>query len=875
MEVRDTQPATYVFWGKFNPESTPSIHPLQAHCTDVACVFEALLAGGRMLAALQSTTSTRLTAKHQSRLAVLAFLHDLGKCNWGFQSKIEGAGSRTFGHVREAVALTDLLEIRGLWTPTWLALLQEMVLWFKDDAQLLPMLYASFSHHGKPVTPADDDTVLRTDRMMPKVWTPKGPIDPMAGVDLLCRAVRKVFPRAFEPGGAPIDASPALQHRFAGLVQISDWLGSDVSVFPYQANSYEDRAAFARKTAPVVLRAIGLAEPGTREVRDFSSIFPFTPSALQEQFNTELPLGDATQLVLAESDPGSGKTEAAFAWFKRSFEQGLVDGMYFALPTRVAAREIYKRVVAAVQAMQPDARRPLGPVLLAAPGYVQVRPVPGALPDVGLALWDEQATTFELLNWSAKHPKRFLSAPVVVGTVDQALMSVLETKHALLRSVCLDRHLLVVDEVHASDPYMREILTHLIRGHTSRGGRVLLLSATLGEVARSRFFKTPLLSLDEAKTRPYPAITTLAGEISVAHTQAAKTVRVSMLGSLEDAPLLERLAAALQAGARVLVICNTVKRANHLFRAALAHPRIGAERLFQVQGMACPHHGRFAREDREVMDQAITATLGKGTASRPLLLIGTQTLEQSLDIDADWLVSDFCPMDVFLQRVGRLHRHARPTRPQGFEAPQVLVRVPDGETFLPWIDAAGRRIFGQAGAGTVYPDMRILQRTVDVLKRHPVLQLPQDNRTLLEETTHPQALALLDDPRWIRHGQTVEGQALSQEIQGSLHVIGEKAFGDWHYDERESRVSSRLGSPSVETRFTKPVQSPFGATLTSLVIPWHMVDASLREQITHDSVKFAANALQADPLQDGDGFTFKSGPSLYRYSSSGLDVQHA
>jgi CRISPR-associated endonuclease/helicase Cas3 len=216
-------------------------------------------------------------------------------------------------------------------------------------------------------------------------------------------------------------------------------------------------------------------------------------------------VGEATRLLLIESDTGSGKTEAALAWWMRLYAEGKVDGLYFALPTRVAARELYTRVLQAVErAFEPD-QRPR-PVLLAAPGYVRIDGEP-VLPDPSGALWDDDtARKWRERLWSAERPKRFLAAPVAVGTIDQALLSVLQVKHSLMRSVCLDRHLLVVDEVHASDPYMRELLKGLLRGHLARGGWALLLSATLGETAAAAFFGREPVPLAAAMARPYPLI---------------------------------------------------------------------------------------------------------------------------------------------------------------------------------------------------------------------------------------------------------------------------------------------------------------------------------------------------------------------------------
>src|SRR5690606_15953151 len=150
-------------------------------------------------------------------------------------------------------------------------------------------------------------------------------------------------------------------------------------------------------------------------------------------------------------------------------------------------------------------------------------------------------------------------------------------------------------------------------------------------------------------------------------------------------------------------VCNTVARANALLRAIEADGRVPGNALFSVDGVVCPHHGRFALEQREVLDAAVSRALGKVSVAGPLLLIGTQTLEQSLDIDADWLVTDLCPMDVLLQRIGRLHRHERGTRPEGFETPHVCVRVPPSD-LAEYLESGDLK--GPAGLGSVSADGR-------------------------------------------------------------------------------------------------------------------------------------------------------------------------
>lgn len=848
-----------VFWGKLDASSTPTrIHPLRDHCIDVALTLRDLL---QIDAIARTLAVGNLLPVHLDRLAAVAFLHDVGKCNHGFQAKRDPKAHATAGHVLEAAALLLDGAVQARWPQPLRELLDQMRGWFLGgEEQLVSMLLAAISHHGRPV--AFRDLAANPDRAVVRWWHPTDGLDPMDGVTELVQTARASFPAAFVTNIPLIDATPALQQRFAGLVMLADWIGSDTQFFQFRADPAEERVVLAQAAAGRALRAIGLVPPCERLPQPFERTFGFAPNPLQTWLDVTLPIDEGSRLVLVESDTGSGKTEAALAWFLRLYAQRQVDGLYFALPTRVAARELYERVRHAIDAAFPDPTGRPSPVLLAAPGYVRIDGKAPQLPDPEGRLWDDdEVARRRERQWAAEHPKRFLAAPVAVGTVDQALLSVLKVKHALLRSVCLDRSLLVVDEVHASDPYMRTLMQCLLRGHLSRGGHAMLLSATLGESACSEYFDRSLLPLAQAIRRPYPSLTTTIGEHALDPPGPRKRVRVDLLDSLDAAAVLPHIVPALAAGARVLAVCNTVARANALLRAVEGDGRVSRDALFSIDGLVCPHHGRFAREHREVLDAAVSRSLGKGTAAGPLLLIGTQTLEQSLDIDADWLVTDLCPMDVLLQRIGRLHRHRRDARPKGFERPKALLRAPAGADLTHWLQRDGS-LRGPAGLGSVYPDGRVLQRTLDVLRSNPEIEIPKDNRALVEQTTHPDALAELAEA-WRSHAQDVEGQRMAQVRAAITGTLDDQPFGELQYQAPEERVATRLGAGNLDLPLAHPVSQPFSTVARSVSIPAHMAP------------KVQTLPERVDATVSDDGFRFSLGERRYRYTRFGLEIDDA
>lgn len=656
------------FWGKLHRSSDNkcAVLALADHCIDVASVFRALCD----LRAIRHSLTQLLPSCEErevllDRLAVFALLHDLGKCNIGFQAKREPSAKHIAGHVRETAPLfldetlsnmaAEALGLAGMST------------WFKEPEGGARLLIASISHHGKPAFDwgaADGNDI----RAMSRHWCATRGLDPFDGLRGLALAARRAFPRAFRSYAPPITVSIELEHRFAGLVMLADWLGShQEAFFPFEHEG--DRIEWSRRQARKALLAVGLDVAHARHcitkgLPSFGSVFNL--AAEPRPLQATLASADLPALLIAESDTGSGKTEAAIMHFLALFSAGQVDGLYFALPSRVAARELYGRVMAAMGRVFGE---DCPPILLAVPGYTHIDGEPVNVLPAETHLYHEADQFHRERAWAAERPKRFLAAPIAVGTIDQALFSNIQVPHAHLRAACLDRSLLVIDEVHSSDVYMRYLSRRLLNRHIRAGGRALLLSATLGSAARAEYLTPdrrppPPESFEEAATRPYPALSA-PGEAMRALVDPsgyAKTVQLEPLNCLPTPEsLLPRLRDAMHAGRRVLVVMNTVGRAIALARLAESDPEL-APFLFSVENRHCPHHGRFARADRELMDKAVGATLGKGSPAGARLLIGTQTLEQSLDIDADWLITDLCPIDVLLQRIGRLHRHDRGPR---------------------------------------------------------------------------------------------------------------------------------------------------------------------------------------------------------------------
>jgi len=732
---------------------------------------------------------------------------------------------------------------------------------------------AILSHHGKPISFQDLGRNNHKNYFPAKKywWTSDGQRDPFHAIAELMEMARKAFPAAFVDDVLPIPHSSRLQHRFAGLLMLADWLGSHDTFFPID-NGKADRLQLAPDAAVRILKSVGLNVQANqqalqKQLWEFEPLFGFLPHPLQQALE-RLPTDDpAHRLLIAEAETGSGKTEAALIRFFRLFVAGEVDGLYFALPTRVAARELYQRVLTYVKKAFPDlTTRPM--VLLAVPGYALVDGIEARLlPNRSSTCSDESEQQKQERTWAAEHPKRFLAATIAVGTIDQALLSALQTPHAHLRSVCLDRQLLVVDEVHASDPYMRHLLTELLRHHLT-SSHALLLSATLGAVAQDAFLGAarggrPESKLDDALKTPYPTLTNGMGEHLplVAASTCSKSVMVECISHLSDpSALLPTIQQALAQGSRILVVLNTVGRTLALQRSV--EDAVPTDVLFHCGDVIAPHHGRYSPVDREQLDAAVSQRLGKGSTPGPLLLIGTQTLEQSLDIDADLLITDLCPMDVLLQRIGRLHRHDR-ERPASMKEAHCLLLTPESGSLEDWLQSDGEAT-GSAkriGLGSVYADLRTLQLTWNYFQQNPQIEIPRDNRLLVESATHPDAVEVLIGQRWQRHTALVEGGQIAQGVRAdqlSLVNCYDQPFGEFSFNDLNDDARTRLGLDALRLPLPEPVTGPFGVILSEMLIPGHMAPKG------EDEIRDLA-------LIDG-AIQFRLGPKYYRYTRHGLET---
>ncbi len=829
-----------IIWAKFYTNSCSGekiFHPLVAHLADVAAVFEYIISLPTIQKRIHCLLKRALTPIEKSRLCVFAAIHDIGKVTLGFQNKKDHDARPQHGHILPLSALFEEEFCKKI-----LKIFPWLDMWGSES-----YLFATFSHHGTypaSFNEASDNLLISSKRA--SMW------DENAFSELykLANFLQAWYPLAFAQDDVSLPENPGLTHLFAGILQIADWLGSDTRFFSYcglngrPSISCEDPMIFARKAAQKAVKTIGIdverIKIDEKDLPQFQEEFGFSPYPIQTLID-KAPLSQRGGLVIVEGETGTGKTECALRYFSRLFRAGLVDSLYFANPLRFAATELHYRVVEFVKRSFINHQKDL-PTVLAVPGYIKVDEKEGVRLSGYEVLWpDIDDKRYMLRNWASEHPKRFLCAPLAVGTIDQAFLSILRTPHAHLRSAALCRSLLVIDEVHSSDAYMSRLTESLVDLSRRIGGHILLMSATLGGTTRQRYINVmsghknkwkERLSLEECLKKDYPLISTDKYFFNPGPSGFEKKVYFETFPHQSSPDLIAQKAAEIaKKGASVAIIRNTVSEAVKTQKALEEIFKKNEKLLFSINGILTLHHSRFAPFDRKLLDLEIMKRFGKNACNRrPGVVVGTQTLEQSLDVDFDYLVTDLCPMDVLLQRIGRLHRHKDRVRPKSCRDARCCVLVPEKRDpcYLLTNDAKHH----QYGIDRAYEDQRVIEATwrqlESIVNGEGFVRIPLDNRKLVELTTHPEVLEKLAGElgqKWDKVSARVVGRRLADGQEADQSIISwNKVFGEESVAlVKDARIATRLGINDEIIEFESKFRSPFKTTIEKIVIPGWML----------------------------------------------------
>ncbi len=732
--------------GKSAPSPGEPAHRAVFHMLDVAAVAEWLLRAEGFSPGLKQA------------LTLLVALHDLGKINADFRAMLEG--NRRQGARHWEVSEILLFEARGL---------LHQCLAPKAVTALFPLLEAVAGHHGRP---SNLNVVAERQKRLAQVGR-----EAQADARALIAAFLALWPDA---SLAEIDEAAArrLSWWLPGLTAAADWIGSNADWFPPREEPM-DLAAYLAAVRPLAAEAVrkaGLSgvTPGAPGFLDLPSLRPM------QQATEAIALPDGPMLAVLEDETGSGKTEAALILAHRMLRAGKGRGLFFALPTMATADSMFAR-----------AARPLGAMFAAPPTLTLAHGRAAqsqAFRDMieGRANAPEDASCTE---WLGESRRRALLADVGVGTIDQALLSALPVKWQTLRHYALASKILIVDEVHEmGEPYIDTVLRQVLRLHRRAGGSAILMTATLPLHQRQALLEVydhgP--DLDPA----YPALTVAGGATRRDLPQATGArgpVQVQRLGEASAAVAL--LASAAKRGAACVWVRNAVDDA---IAAVMALRDAGVE--------AALLHARFALGDRKRIEADQLSRFGpegRGRAGR--VLVGTQVLESSLNLDFDVMVSDLAPMAALIQRAGRLWRHMdkRPAATRPVPAPVLHVLSPDPAQVedSQWLHKVLDR------GAWVYP-AALQWRTADHLFRTGRIVAPSGLRGLIEavhgEAAAPVPVALeRSEIETLGKDQAHSGQAW-QNVVDISQTYRSAGRGD-----DDATYPTRLGEPQQPVVLTR------------------------------------------------------------------------
>ena len=682
-----------------------------------------------------SDTGEEVADTAQRLACFLAGIHDLGKCTPVFQTQKGYQNSPDLD-----IALLNRLEQAGLTGISSLNLdmaarkrshhtvTGEYLLQYFGVQQDIASVIGA--HHGKPV---DKDEIVTKMKRYPRYCfqdETKGPCQ-----RLWLAMQKKLLEGSLEKtgfidteGNPTADSLPEIsetgQVLLSGLVIMADWIASNEAYFPLipleenEPRAIEKRLQHGmmtwREKNPVEATEV-MSIPDVGEY--YRERFDFPPRPFQQKvFDTIADTANPGIFIL-EAPMGCGKTEAALTAAEELMAEKQLDGIFFGLPTQATSNGIFPRIEDWFDKFA-GAYDKFG-IMKLMHGKAALNELQEELVD-GVHVDEERESGVLTSQWFAGKKTAILS-DAIVGTVDHFLLSALKQKHLALRHLGFSKKVVIIDEVHAYDAYMDVFLSRAVEWMGAYGIPVVLLSATLPKGIREKLIQAYLLgqgkgirTRDKKKyasifqSEAYPLLTyTDGGTVRQRRDFTKEEDKCVVVRRLEENHLEEMLETLLANGGVAGIIVNTVGRAQGLF-----------ERLVKVFGRDVSLlHAKFIDTDRVAKEKVLMDNIGKD-AKRPrrAIVIGTQVLEQSLDIDFDVLITDLCPMDLLLQRVGRLHRH-QITRPEGLSIP-ILYVMGQSDT-----------LSFEEGASAIYGDY-LLARTQKLLPKE--IFLPRDISPLVQ-----------------------------------------------------------------------------------------------------------------------------------------------
>ncbi|MEN6480246.1 MAG: CRISPR-associated helicase Cas3' [Anaerolineales bacterium] len=827
----------WVLWGKTSKDEAGNTitHPLLCHMIDVAEVAGALwdLSLGE---GLRRHIADALGCNEDDARQTLMFwaaLHDLGKASPAFQRQyrpsqqsLEALGLE-FPRMPRAIpchhgaisawACKPLLESFG-YPSSWVSAIAAAV----------------GGHHGAWPDAREIGTYAAPLQRGDDKWQ---------GVrEMLFAAVHELYsvpvPNLSE---SRVESRNGLLAIVSGVVSVADWIGSMIPPFTAcpTATCIEEYAATSAGKASQALGSLGFARcavpRSTVSMKELCSLNELRPLQLAiSEVATGMP---EPGLVLIEAPTGVGKTEAAL--YLADYWSCLLQqsGMYVAMPTMATSNAMYPRVGEVLRRRYADTS--LNYQLLHGDALLTPRDM---VPTIGRIGDDERHGRVGAQEWFTKR-KRGLLAQFAVGTVDQALLSVLQTKHFFIRLWGLSHKTIIFDEVHAYDTYMEQLFFLLLRWLATLDATVIVLSATLPTDTRSRIMEAYVGHPVSLPLVDYPSITWSEGDtarrLHVEHED--RTPIALKLIDRKPATIVSCLREVLRHGGCAAVICNTVGRAQDVYREIAAAGLV-------TDGNLTLFHARFPKARRAAIEESVVNRYGRSPRvdGGPSIVVATQVIEQSLDLDFDVMVSDLAPVDLVIQRAGRLHRHPdrdqRGERPVGLSSPVLYLAMPDSTDDQVEFDRRDVHVYARY----------ILLRSYLILRNRSSLELPRETESLVEdvygseERLMPLSESMLQQLADARSAMQRERREMEFEAARRLiatpdrNDLFEEGTAGLEEDDPElsdfMRAATRLSPPSITLVCLRG-----SLTAAHVETSGGGVTVNLTQTITHDLVIALAN----------------------------------
>lgn len=719
--MRSFSPQLAAVVAKSDPESGTRWLPFWMHSLDAAGIIEQLAREW-----LPASTFDYLCAACGAELLIpllifIALVHDIGKITLCFQSKINDAAG--FSPFAEFVTLPKSVSFKSA-SETPHALASEAILLGYD----CPPGTASVagSHHGKPAT-LSNQAFDQLENYAENYYGSNSKLFRSLWKEWLDFALEYSGFDSIED--IPEIPKPA-QVLICGMLIMADWIASNTAYFPLIPRDENRDMADYPDRINQAWKKLAFPEPWVSGARfgldreDFFARFGFMPNRTQGEVIEAVNDTGSSGIYILEAPMGLGKTEAALALTEILAARSGAGGLFFGMPTQATSNGIFKRLERWAEGISED---------------------DGAVHSIKLAhaaaeLNDDYREIFEghselndescgliVHDWFSGRKQALLS-DFVIGTVDQMLMAALKQKHVMLRHTGLAGKVVVVDECHAYDAYMSQYLDTAIKWLGVYKVPVVILSATLPAKRRAELVEAYLnvKSFPDAEwmhSLAYPMLTFTDGynvmQKALAYDGEHRKVALKRIARDE---VNESVGYAVNCGGCAGVIVNTVKKAQEIaeeLRAAFPESEV------------IVMHAQFIMTERAEREKLILERVGKHSTPetrRGLVVVGTQVLEQSLDLDFDLMVTELCPMDLLLQRIGRLHRHDR-KRPEGLENAECLVVDESDGDF-------------DKGSAAVYGEWLLMKTRAAI---PDMLTLPDDIPSLVNRVYDEDDLSMLGD----------------------------------------------------------------------------------------------------------------------------------